>query len=178
MIIWIVLFLFVSFISILLWTPLRLIIDSKKDLYKVEWKYIGSVFLVECNDCMGVQIQVLFFKKIIPFDRIFKKKVKSEDKPQTKKTPSCHTPLAVTNTRSGVFSTYWRSKLKKIMRSFHIKRCQVNWDTDDYILNAYLYPFTPFLYSPQKSFTINFEGKRDIELIIENRLGRILKTFF
>ena len=54
----------------------------------------------------------------------------------------------------------------------------MNWDTDDYILNAYLYPFTPFLYSPQKSFTINFEGKRDIELIIENRLGRILKTFF
>lgn len=165
MIIWIVLFLFVSFISILLWTPVRLVIDSKKDLYKVEWKYIGSALLIEYNDCIGVQLQVLFFKKIIPFDWFFKKKVKIEEKPQSKKTPS-------------VFPTYLRSKFKKIMWSFHIKRCKVNWDTDDYILNAYLYPITPFLHSTQKSFTINFEGKRDIELIIENRLGRIIKSFF
>ena len=165
MIIWIVLFLFVSFIGILLWTPLQFVIDSKKDLYKIEWKYIGSAFLIECNDCIGVQIQVLFFKKIIPFDLLFKKKVKIKEERPSKKTPS-------------VFPTFFREKWKKILKSFKIKRCRVNWDTDDYILNAYLYPLTPFIWRPQTSVIINFEGKRDIQLIIENRLGRIIKSFF
>jgi hypothetical protein len=166
-IIWIVVFLFLSFIFVLLWTPIRLVIDSKREVYQVEWQYIGSAMLIEYDNFLSVQIQVFFFRKIIPIGFSFKKKkeVKPTVKKQVRKTPS-------------VFSSRFRPKFIKILRSFEIKRLKINWDTDDYILNAYLYPITPFLRAENKSFSINFEGKQEVELIIENRLVRIIKSFF
>jgi hypothetical protein len=162
-VLWIVVFLFLSFILVLLWTPLRLVIDSKRDVYQVEWQYIGSAMLIEYGNFLGVQIQILFFKKIIPIEFSFKKKkeVETTVKKQVRKTPSV-----------------FRPNFLKIARSFEIKRLKINWDTDDYILNAYLYPITPFLRAENKSFNINFEGKQEVELIIENRLVRIIKSFF
>jgi hypothetical protein len=162
-ILWIVVFLFLSFILVLLWTPLRLVIDSKRDVYQVEWQYICSAMLIEYDNFLGVQIQILFFKKIIPIAFSFKKKkeVKPTVKKQVRKTPSV-----------------FRPNFLKILKSFKIKRLKINWDTDDYILDAYLYPITPFLITENKSFNINFEGKQEVELIIENRLVRIIKSFF
>jgi hypothetical protein len=162
-VLWIVVFLFLSFILVLLWTPLRLVIDSKRDVYQVEWQYIGSAMLIEYGNFLGVQIQILFFKKIIPIEFSFKKKkeVETTVKKQVRKTPSV-----------------FRPNFLKIARSFEIKRLKINWDTDDYILNAYLYPITPFLRAENKSFNINFEGKQEVELIIENRLVCIIKSFF
>jgi hypothetical protein len=162
-IVWIVVFLFLSFILVLLWTPIRLVIDSKRDVYQVEWQYICSAMLIEYGNFLGVQIQILFFKKTIPIEFSFKKKkeVKSTVKKQVRKGPSV-----------------FRPNFLKIARSFEIKRLKINWDTDDYILDAYLYPITPFLRGENKSFSINFEGKQEVELIIENRLVRIIKSFF
>jgi hypothetical protein len=165
MILWVVIFLFLLFIGLLLWTPLRLVIDSTQDLYKVEWQYIGSAMLIENDDRLGVQIQILFYKKIIPFEVLFQKRVKPKVVKPPLKTPS-------------VSKARFKPKIRELLTSFKIEKLKVNWDTDDYILNAYLYPITPFLRTPQKSLTINFEGKRDIQLIIENRLGRIIKSFF
>jgi hypothetical protein len=166
-VLWILVCLFLSFILVLLWTPLRLVIDSKRDVYQVEWQYIGSATLVEYDNFLGVRIQIFFLRKIIPIAFSFKQKkeVKPAVKKQVRKGPS-------------VFSARFRSKFIKILKSFEIKRLKINWDTDDYILNAYLYPITPFLITENKSFNINFEGKQEVELIIENRLVRILKSFF
>lgn len=165
MIIWIVILLFLSIAGVLLYMPLRLVIDSKKDVYQVEWQHIGSALLVENDGHLGIQIRILFFKKTIPFGSILTKTDKRKVKNYSTK------PLLVSGARM-------ISKLKKILKSFEIKKCKVNWDTDDYILNAYLYPMTPFLLKFSISFIINFEGKREIELVIENRLGRIIKSFF
>ncbi len=168
MIIWVIILFFLSIVCIILWTPLRLFIDTKRDIYKIEWVYIGSASVISRNDDFSIQIQILFFTKIISFESLFKGKRPSS-------TAKRVTPA---NQRKVSKPTRLFSKLKKILFSFEIKTCKINWDTDDFLLNAYLYPITPFLFTPKKSFAINFEGKREVELIIENRLGRIIKSFF
>ena len=66
-----------SFITFLLWTPFRLVIDSKNDVYKLEWQSLVSALLIEKEGRLGVQFQILFFKKTVPLASLFKKKVKS-----------------------------------------------------------------------------------------------------
>jgi hypothetical protein len=151
--------------AILLWMPFRLIIDSKQDVYRVEWQYMCSAMLVETEEDMGIQIQVLFFKKFLPFDWFFQRKSKPKKQTATTRDPSVSKP-------------FLRPNLKKILFSFRVKRCRINWDTDDYVWNAYLYPIAFFLFRTKETVIINFEGKRDIELVIENRLIRIIKSFF
>lgn len=163
-----IIFFILSLIVFLLWAPLSLIINTKEEILKFEWKYIVTAVLIEKDDNWGIGIQLLFFKKFIPIEWFFKTK-KAE--PSKAKTIKKKEKTSVSPRRMWVI-------FKKIIRSFEIKTCKINWDTDDYILNAYLYPLTPFISYPNAFFHINFEGKRDIELIIENRIGRILKSFF
>jgi hypothetical protein len=154
-----------SLLGLLLWMPLRLVIDTTTDMYKVEWSYLFSAQLVDNTDGLGIQMHVLFFKKVFSFEKFLQKRAKPKPTNRPSKPPS-------------VLSKHFRPNFKKILLSFDIKRCKVNWDTDDYLLNAYLYPISFFLNRNGKSLNINFEGKRDINLIIENRLGRIIKSFF
>ncbi len=168
-----VVFILLSFMAVLLWTPFRLIIDSKQDVYRVEWQYIGSAMLMENEEEMGIQIQVLFFKKFLPFEWFFQRKTK-----RVKPTPTTKDLPKENRDKLSVSKPFLRSNLKKILFSFKIKRCRINWDTDDYVWNAYLYPIAFFLFRRTETVTINFEGKRDVELVIENRLIRIIKSFF
>lgn len=154
-----------SLLGLLLWMPLRLVIDTADDIYKVEWSPLFSAKLMDNDDGLGIQMQILFFKKVLSFEKLFQKSDKPKPAKRPLKPPS-------------VWNKHFKPNFKKILLSFDIKRCQVNWDTDDYLLNAYLYPIAFFLRKKGKSLTINFQGKRDIDLIIENRLGRIIKSFF
>jgi hypothetical protein len=173
LIIAIVVFIFLSFMAILLWMPFRLIIDSTQGVYRLEWQYIGSAMLVETEEeDMGIQIQVLFFKKFLPFEWFFQRRSKrvKQISPKRDLPKKNRDKLSVSKPRL-------RPNLKKILFSFKIKRCRINWDTDDYVWNAYLYPMAFFLFKRKETVIINFEGKRDIELVIENRLIRIIKSF-
>lgn len=159
----VVIIFFLSVTTLLLWTPLRLTIDTKQSLYKIEWQYIFSATLTEKDNQFGVFVRAPFFGKFIPIESLFKAMENTQPK------------RVNTKTISSISMRRMWSIFKKFPFSFDVKKCQVNWDTDDYITNAYLYPLTPFLQGNGKSFCINFEGKRDIELIVENRMGRILK---
>ncbi len=160
----VLLLLILVLLAVLLWLPFRLIIDSKRDIYTVEWRPFGSALLVETENGLGIKMRILFFKKTIPIEQFFRKKRVSKNIPP----PKAEKPKR----KRGKFSFI------KLIKTFDIKLFKVNWDTDDFILNAYLYPFTPLFRNPNKTFSINFEGKRDVILVVENRLIRIIKLFF
>ena len=47
-------------------------------------------------------------------------------------------------------------------------------DTDDYVINAYLFPIFYFLNKENRQCTINYEGKVIFEFLVENRGINIL----
>lgn len=77
----------------------------------------------------------------------------------------------------------WRPKhplqlVRRLWRSFHLIRFQVDVDTDDYVWNAYLFPlFRVTNPANNKDWRINFKGRNELTLIVENRLYRLLYAF-
>ena len=67
-----------------------------------------------------------------------------------------------------------RKMALNVLRSFNIKYCRIFWDMGDYVLNAQLFPLFWFLRRRDIFVDINFQGRREVSLLIENRPGRLL----
>ncbi|QCK15703.1 hypothetical protein [Mangrovivirga cuniculi] len=61
------------------------------------------------------------------------------------------------------------------LNTFRIKHLKVNIDTDDYVMNAQLFPLFYLISSPRRQTEINFTGRNELELIIQNRLIRLVR---
>ena len=66
----------------------------------------------------------------------------------------------------------------RIIKSFKIKRMQLNIDTGDCIMNAKLFPVFAFLNYKVGGFTINFEGRNQVALHAQSRPINIIKSIF
>jgi hypothetical protein len=65
----------------------------------------------------------------------------------------------------------------RILQSFRLIKMRVNFDTDDYILNAYLYPLFYFLSKNNRNLNINFNGDLYLELLMISRPIRIVLAY-
>ncbi|QIP15118.1 hypothetical protein G8759_22080 [Spirosoma aureum] len=65
-------------------------------------------------------------------------------------------------------------KARGILQTFRIRTSDIKLDTDDYLMNAYLFPVFSLLCRPGHRWQINFQGDTSVKLVIENRLYRIV----
>lgn len=68
-------------------------------------------------------------------------------------------------------------KLFSVANSFKVKRIYVNIDTKDYIQNALLFPLFFLLNTKKRQLYINYFGRNEVILVIENNIYRILQAF-
>ena len=161
MVLLILLIILFGFIGWLLLSPIQLILDSNRQLYCVRWMGLGRIGMkVVPGDVVVRYDSWLFHHDFYPLKRDQKKKAEKKKKPKKKSRYS--------------FGKVSR-KARKILRSFEIKSFLVNLDTDDYILNGYLFPLCHAL-GKGKHLRINFQGEMEIHVVVENRLVRILKA--
>lgn len=153
-------------IPLLLWLliePIIIKIDTITNEYYIRWRHIGSVALLFLNDDLLLRLRILFWQKDFYPLHAQKKQEKPKKKP-TKKAKS----------KWKRFS--WR-RMKAILRTFKVRYFRMDLDTDDYVLNAYLYPLFYFANRPNRRLSVNFEGRTNVQLQVENRLLRIVRAF-
>ena len=151
----------------LLIAPIRVsVLFNEADHHlQVRWKGIFRVQLLTIAEKWLLQVRFFFFTKEWPLVQLMTKSEK-KDRPQKKQKGN------------------WRPKrpfsmLKRLLRSFRIIRFCLHMDTDDYPLNAYLLPFFQMITQKKKlDWQINFSGKNELLLIIDNRLYRLLYALF
>jgi len=120
---------------------------------------IGKVQITWINLEPKIALQLLFFNVSLPKT----KKIKKEQKPRQKK----KTKL---NIRPSVILKYGGA----IIRSFKIKIFRLNLYTEDYLLNAWLFPvFCMFRSDKNVSYSVNFDNVLSLEMMITNRMGRL-----
>lgn len=68
-------------------------------------------------------------------------------------------------------------RLPNVLRSFRVKVFEASLDTDDYILNAHLFPFCQLLRSYRLNVSINFQGNTYFTLEMRNNLYRLGLAF-
>jgi hypothetical protein len=148
----------------LLLAPIRLNIDSSKNNYLINWGRLGSLTLIPDAEDWFFNLKIGFWKKkFLVFDLINKINTKQKKKEQPKREKK----------KSGFFKSF--RKVRQVSKSFEVKICKIDLDTDDYYWNALLIPvFQPFNKNSQHRIAINFRGKNKILFVIENRLIKIL----
>lgn len=149
----------------LLLTPLRLAIDSIRGVYQIRWYGLATLNWLPEESLDMLEVRTLFFKKRFNL---------AEHIPQRKPAGK---PARKTRARSAPSPRNMLKTALAILKTFRVRRCQINWDSGDYVLNAWLFPVCFFLNRFPASVSVNFNGQCDIVLIIENSAGRLLWAF-
>ena len=149
----------------LLFTPIIICIDTVKDHYYIQLKGLLKIY-VEANKTAILHIRVHTFFKDFYFYPLQQKK---HQKKKTKKT--------VKKTKSKRKRKVTLTMILRLLKSFKVKKFQIDLDTSNCITNAKLYPLFAFLNYRYGGFNINFDGRIKVLLHLENRPIKILTSF-
>ena len=163
------LILFFALILYLLLIPIVLCINTAQNEYYVQLQGIAKASIEEHEDeVLRIRLRVLLMNfYFYPLRKIGTLSWKKEDKKKLKTKKSKSTSKRGFNIR----------KIVPLLKSFTVKRLWMDIDTGDNVLNAKLYPYLGFMNYYVGSFNINFEGKNELELQLQNRPINIIKSY-
>jgi len=157
----ILLFLFILY---LLFVPLDIIINVAKNQYFVRIWGLAKVAL-EGHETEFIRIKLnTLFTRFYFYPLRKRKKKEKKKKIDTK----------------GIKKRNIQSNLKyglQVLKSFKVKKLLLDIDTGDCIENAKLYPAFAFLNYHVGTFQVNFDGRVNMVLHLQNRPINIIKSF-
>jgi hypothetical protein len=146
-----------------LWMPIEVCLDTVSQQYFVRLKGLVKASL-EPHDEELFQVTVhVFFRKFYfyPLEKLFSEQPKKEPSKRQKKKRSA----------------MGYKKIKELLKTFKVKQLLIDIDTGDYVANAKLYPVFVYLNGSVGSFSINFQGRNQMVLFLQNRPIYLLKSF-
>lgn len=161
MIWYLLLILIFLFILWLLLVPVVIIIQTDANRYSLSMPGVFRAEAVTGDDFFLIKGWILF----VPyrFNPLKKRKKKSRKKKDTEeKKKKFRLP-------SGGLSM-----AREALHTVRIKKFELDIDTDDFLLNAWLFPVFSMVQSSSRQMRINFEGYNALHLDIRVRLGVLL----
>lgn len=161
----IILLVFLGLTAWLLFAVFRLEIDSRRGVVGVDWGSIFEVIWAPADAWDILHLRVFGWRRQIQMNAS-SSGTKTEPPPAKKNVQ-----------RSGKrISTRVLIRLaRRIIRTFRVRKCHIAWDSGNFICNAWAYPVAHILgMHINGTIGVNFVGKQEVHLVVENRLGRIL----
>ena len=159
----------VAIVVILLFIPFDMIVSTDRGVASFQVGKLLSAGIKSESNSLIIYLSAPFIKKKMTIEELILKNSKpSSKKLGTKKPPS---------STGKYFMKKIRKKWKRIINTFQIKQLDVNIDTDNYIINAYLYPIVLFFgMRYNKAIGINFQGVNKVNIVVRNRLANIFRA--
>lgn len=156
-VIWLLYFLclLLVLLGLALWMPVRLELDTEQEIYQVQWRGIFKLWAETAGEQWHWWVQVLFWK--IELKSTTAPKATSKPKKPTKK-----------SRRNLTLKQLW-ALAKGSWKAVHLEYLRVNWDTDDFLLNAWLYPAFQAASRGQRQLRINFQGEQNVAICLQTR---------
>lgn len=147
----------------LLVTPIVLLIDTTTNQYYIKIQGLVKASLeAHKEELIRIKLRVFFLKfYFFPLKNI-----------GSKKKPKLITKKKIERSKRFDFQTAVR-----VLKSFRVKKLFIDIDTGDCILNAKLYPFVALLKYYSGNININFQGRNQLILCIQNRPINIIRSF-
>lgn len=139
--------------------PVAVEVNSEKEVYRAGVKGLLYIQLLPERDGWKGLLRAGWWK------REFRISLPGKGKPEAKKPGK--------KTRRFRPATVWR-KGRRLLASFRVRRFRLILDTDDFILNAYLYPIFVFLSGRNRLMAINFQGRTSVDILVTNRVWRVV----
>lgn len=168
---WVFAVLFLVFV-VLLTLPFRVEIDTTREIFEAKWLGIFGIRAVPEAEKWRLFFRIFFFEKEWFPEKGSPKKGRREP---SKKSAS--------KKKKPPFSLRQMWQLAKNMfRAVQVKHLKINWDTDDFVQNAWLFPLFQFMSRGNRQLSINFLGRQELAILLQTRLGLLawafLQTFF
>ena len=151
-------------ITYLLLMPIILKIDTSSNYYCIQIKGLAKANIeADKKELIKINFKVLVFNfSIYPL-----KKKQAAEKNTIAKNKTKKKHYIKMNFKTGL----------RLLKSFKIKKMHVDIDTGNCISNAKLYPIFALLNYKRGGWNINFEGRNQLVLYIQNRPIDIIKSF-
>ena len=164
MVLVIILALILILLAYILLAPVDLYINTISGEYFIRQRGIVKARAIWDDDkIIRLRMHVFFFSfNVFPLEKMKSGKQKKKKKKNTREL------VQVRKNQS--------RKVLKVVRSFRIRRFFIDLDNGDYVQNAQLYPVFAFLDYRYGGFRINFLGRTDLILHIQNTPFRVLKS--
>jgi len=158
---WVFILFIALILSYMLFAPFYLEINSIKGLAQIRLHRLISATLV-LSTSAKIELRIAGWMKVIDLFELGKQqRTRSKKKEKNKK--------------KYTISVY---RIRAIVASFKVNKCCLNIDTGNNELNGVLYPaFFVLGKYIKKPISINFAGKNEVIIEIENNMARIIRTF-
>ena len=158
---WIILVIILILLAWPLVAPFQLIIDSEMGKVEFHWKSIGRIGLWANEEAI-----LLLKVNIGCFHRTWKP-LEWQSKPQNNQ------PKKVKKKRKSNIQNLPFQLIYQLLSTFRVRYFRLDLDTDDFVLNSYLYPFAFTLQRMGWQVSINYAGRSYFTCCVENQLARI-----
>lgn len=143
--------------------PIVLFIDTATNQYYLQfWGLAKASIQSDEEELIRIRLKVFFLNfSFYPLRKSGSKKTRKTKEVQVKKKGKRM------SFRTGL----------RLLKTFKVKRLLLNIDTGNCITNAKLYPVFAFLNYKTGGFNINFQGRNQLVLHIQNRPIHIIRSF-
>lgn len=148
-------------VMVILFAPMTFVVDTYKHEYSV--KVLGLVKLqpIWNEEGFRVSLQMPFYKfEINPSNQRKKEKAAKKKKERTGTTIKFHP-----------------RKIAALLDTFEVRKFYLTLDTDNYVLNAQLYPAFALLTHRGLAASINFNSETQLQLTVSNNLCRLILAY-
>lgn len=163
--VYVILALLAALLAYLLTAPLRLEIDTSKGVLRVRFHALAGARLNATGNSLVLQWNILGIHKDLDLLSILTEQKKDSDRARLEKR------------RKNSPSIPFR-KILAIIRSFKVRKFSLYIDTGDMELNGQLFPLLAgagwFIH---RDMRINFNGKNELVLDIENNALRVMRAY-
>ncbi len=152
-------------VTYLLLVPIILSINTQKNDYYIQLKGLAKAnFEPHEEELLRIKLKVFFMTfYFYPIDEYYKRKRVKKLKSKKHKTKS--------RKRLSLY------KGLQVLKTFKVKQFVIDMDTGDVVKNAKLYPAFAFLNYHVGGFNINFQGRNQLAVRLQNRPIDIIKLF-
>lgn len=146
--------------------PVKLIIDTTHSIYRLKLFYLMTIDFGFFLDKINLDLRSRIFSKRIEIDywKSYRKR-KQNRIHKTRNEPGSNTRKIISF-----------RKFRKLISSFKVEKFSWKLDTGDYYYNGLLYPLAFASGYGQKKVEVNFRGENELELVVENRLFRVIRA--
>jgi len=155
----------IVFLLLPLFFPIELLIDTTAGEYLFRWRGVGGARLTGALDDPVLRWWVAGWRKekrlldlVGPRGR-----EKEKEKPPEHRRAGGKRPRWLT----------WRLMVR-VVRTFRIRTFRLQLDTDDFVMNAILFPIFYHLSGGPRQWAINFDGRSELVLKVTNRPVAVL----
>lgn len=144
---------------LLLFLPMRVIIDTTSGTYRLQWGPANASLYFTQND-VRYRVRAPFFTKDEAVSGLW----------------TGSSSERTGRGREQAVGRSWRPSFKELLRTFRVRRFRWVMDTGDPLWNAWLYPAFHLLQRHGHDVSISFIGRNELQLDVSNNLYRLLKT--